>query len=345
MGKHVVVRAAFAGICLALQLVAASAGAASADFAAPNTLRQHDDGGALLYNRIEERQKHLCTRIEALRERPRRPKIPLPSYCTPEDPGPNPEPPTVEISAVPTTVGTNGTTTLLWNSEHATECFASDGWNGTKALDGNEVVTVNATTTYMIACANSVGTATGSVTVAVVPSLPGDGDGDEPPAIQALLISEVYYDVDTATKGADPANEWVELYNTTGEAVDLSGFTVGDTQSADTLPDGTIIAAHGFLVIVASSTTAGFWSIPAEVPIVNLGSSIGNGLANGGDAAFLRSGVNIVDAMNYGTNTAAFSPSVPAAADGHSLMRASLAIDTDTAADWTESDAPTPGGL
>lgn len=339
MGKHAIARTTFVfvSVGLVLLLAAVSAGAT------PDVSGERHGRGALVQDRTEQAQERLCARIKALQERPRTPHIPLPSYCEPEEPGPNPEPPTVEISADPTAVTINGTTTLSWNSEHATECSASDGWNGARTLDGNEIVTINATTTYVIACANSVGTATSSVTVAAVPPPPEDDDGDEPPALPQVLISEVYYDVDTAAKGSDPANEWIELSNTTNGAVDLSGFTIGDAQSTDALPDGTIIPADGFLVIIASSTTAGFWSIPAETPIVNLGSSIGNGLANGGDAAFLRNNDVIIDSMSYGTNTAAFSPSVAAAQDGHSLARTSLAADSDTAADWTELDAPTPG--
>jgi hypothetical protein len=39
-----------------------------------------------------------------------------------------------------------------------------------------------------------------------------------------LLISEVYYN----SPGTDDGNEWVELYNTTGSAIDLSGYSLGN---------------------------------------------------------------------------------------------------------------------
>lgn len=100
-----------------------------------------------------------------------------------------------------------------------------------------------------------------------------------------LVISEVYYDVSNSTttpKGSDPTNEWVEIFNGTNGTIDLSGYTVNDSSNSDTIPDGTMLSSGERLLIFATSTTSGFWSIPADAVVVVLSSNIGNGLANGG---------------------------------------------------------------
>jgi hypothetical protein len=129
--------------------------------------------------------------------------------------------------------------------------------------------------------------------------------------------------------------------------VDISGWTLGDAfaSTSDSIPAGSIIPSNGFLIIVASSTTAGFWvtEIPGAVPVINILGSIGNGLSNDGDALYLHNAGTLVDALSYGTNTSVFSPAAPDVADGHSLFRTTLTVDTDTAADWAELATSTPG--
>lgn len=90
----------------------------------------------------------------------------FPDYCDATDPGPEPDEPTVEIDADQLLVPVGVTTTLFWESDDADTCEASGGWSGTKALEGSEVVTINATTTYTLTCTGEGGEATESVVVA-----------------------------------------------------------------------------------------------------------------------------------------------------------------------------------
>lgn len=254
--------------------------------------------------------------------------------------------PTVSLDADPTEVtpgAGSATSTLTWTTNDADLCIATDGWSGTKNLSGSEIVEPNATTTYTLECSNEAGTSTDSVTVNFVPE-------EEPePSVGHLLISEVHYDPDIE-HGSD-ANEWVELYNPTDSSVDLSTWAISDVTVGNGVrmfPAGTTIAAQGFLVVSNSSTTPNFWTIPGSAGFVSLERNFGNGLANGGDNVFLMQitggATTTIDALSYGpANTEAFDPPVPDVADGHSLYRTSLLVDTNTAADWADDDAPTPG--
>lgn len=85
-----------------------------------------------------------------------------------------PEDPTVEITADPMTIIAGSSSTLTWNSENADSCEASNGWSGSKALDGSQSVSPTVTTTYTITCEGDGGSASDSVTVTVNQPEPED---------------------------------------------------------------------------------------------------------------------------------------------------------------------------
>ena len=155
-----------------------------------------------------------------------------------------------------------------------------------------------------------------------------------PGTLANLIISEVYYAVDLA-HGAKPANEWIEIFNGTAATVNIGGWRIEDAIASDLIPSGTMLAPGRFVVISATSTTRSLWNIPSDSQFVSLGSSIGDGLSNGGDRVVLRnaSGV-VVDALSWGTNTTAMNPSALVAPYGNSLFRVSLSRDSNTASDW-----------
>ena len=175
-----------------------------------------------------------------------------------------------------------------------------------------------------------------------LPSWCTDAPPDPTTSSDHLLISEVYYDVDQV-HGTETGNEWVELYNGTGRDVNLSGWRINDATSGDSLP-AVVLPAGEYAVITNSADTASFWEIPSAAVMVELGSQIGNGLSNAGDAIYLVSPeALIVDAVSWGSNADALAPAAPDVAEGHSLIRVSLSSDTDTAEDWSASDPPNPG--
>lgn len=163
------------------------------------------------------------------------------------------------------------------------------------------------------------------------------------PPVGALLITEVAYDLG-ADKGNEPGNEWIELYNGTNSDINLAGYVVRDATGSDTLPD-VVLPAGKFAFITGSSTTAGFWNLPAgTVVIVLANSTIGGGLGNSGDMVALdNASATQIDAVSWGSNTTAFSPSVPDVEDSHSIARVSKTVDTNTATDWGDNASPNPG--
>lgn len=81
-----------------------------------------------------------------------------------------PDAPTLQFTADPTTILSGATSTLSWASTNATTCTASDGWSGAKSLSGTLDVTPSATTTYTLMCSGAGGDVTKSVSVNVSPA-------------------------------------------------------------------------------------------------------------------------------------------------------------------------------
>lgn len=87
-------------------------------------------------------------------------------------------PPTVTLSASPTSVTSGQGVSLTWSSTNATSCTASGGWTGTKTVSGTQpsgALTTN--TTFEIECTGPGGRDDSSVTVTVNAPSPGGGGG------------------------------------------------------------------------------------------------------------------------------------------------------------------------
>ena len=154
-------------------------------------------------------------------------------------------------------------------------------------------------------------------------------------------INKVYYDV-ADDRGEEGLNEWVEIYNQTNTALDISDWQICDNTSCDTLPTTPLIPALKYAVIVATSTTVSnllpsYWYLPSEVTLININSKIGGGLANDGDRLILKRPDGVaVDEMNWQDDTGVWNPGVPNAAEGNVLARVPSGLDTDSPSDWQE---------
>ncbi len=164
--------------------------------------------------------------------------------------------------------------------------------------------------------------------------------GRRPAQGAKVVINEVQYD--PTVTGSETAYEWVELYNPGTTPVSLAGWQIADGQSADALPEADL-AAGAFLVLAAGQGFAELFP-GYSGPVVVLGGSIGNGLGNSGDQVrLLAPGGELVDGLSYGDNAGLLSPPAPDVAAGHSLERVPAGKDTDTAGDWLDQPAPSPG--
>ena len=170
-----------------------------------------------------------------------------------------------------------------------------------------------------------------------------NGLADRNAGVQYIMVSEVYANVDPA-HGTDPDNEWVELYNPSDTAFDISEWRISDASSAVSLPAGTSMPAHSRLIITPSATTQTKWSIPSTVQVLVLGRPIGDGLSPSGDRVVFSDENGIpLDGLSWGTDTNQFRPGVSAPAVGQSLIRATLSKDTDLSSDWMTTATPNPG--
>jgi hypothetical protein len=83
-------------------------------------------------------------------------------------------PPTVTISAAPTTITIGQSSTLTWSSTNATSCTASGAWSGAQATSGTagESPTATGTSTYTLTCNGAGGSANASAALTVNTAAP-----------------------------------------------------------------------------------------------------------------------------------------------------------------------------
>ncbi len=155
-----------------------------------------------------------------------------------------------------------------------------------------------------------------------------------------VVIAEVQYD--PAPDGSESRYEWVELFNPGDVPADIAGWHIADNQSTDALP-GAVLAPGAFLVVAAGDGFAELFPDFAGA-VVDVGGSIGNGLGNSGDQVrLLDADGTAIDAMSYGGDTGVLDPAAPDVEAGHSLERVPAGVDTDSAGDWHDAAAASPG--
>lgn len=170
----------------------------------------------------------------------------------------------------------------------------------------------------------------------------------------SVVINEVYYDVasDKGNEGdTSNPNEWVELYNNSDNQVNLKDWTLSDNSGSKTINHANkYIPGKGYAVIAKSANTWTYWSIPTGATKIVLGQKIGDGLDDDGDRVVLKeSNGTEIDAVSWGSDTYAFTPSVADMAEGHSISRVTKGVDTDVASDWMDTypgsvpPGPNPG--
>jgi hypothetical protein len=78
--------------------------------------------------------------------------------------------PAINLSASPTSIPYNGSTTLTWDSTNTINCDASGGWSGNKATSGSMVIdALTSNTSFTLSCSGAGGTVTDEISIAVTP--------------------------------------------------------------------------------------------------------------------------------------------------------------------------------
>lgn len=81
-----------------------------------------------------------------------------------------PSPPSVTISASPTTVTSGGSSKITWSSQNVTSCAASGNWSGAQATNNSTGIStgpLTANATYTLTCTGPGGTASNSASVTI----------------------------------------------------------------------------------------------------------------------------------------------------------------------------------
>lgn len=147
----------------------------------------------------------------------------------------------------------------------------------------------------------------------------------EPRHLLAVVINEIHYDPDLNTERV----EFLELYNSGGAAVDLSGWRIDE--AVDYLfPAGASIPADGYLVIAED-----FAAFQAKFGFTPYGQwEVGDKLSNDGETIELR------DASNTLVDVVSYRPGFPWPTTGEwgsSLELVNPGLDNDLAGSWRSS--------
>ena len=78
------------------------------------------------------------------------------------------EEPSVSLTASPSVVADNGSTTLIWSSSNTTSCTASGDWSGDQSTSGTQTISgITADSTFGITCSGPGGNTSDSVSVTI----------------------------------------------------------------------------------------------------------------------------------------------------------------------------------
>jgi len=145
------------------------------------------------------------------------------------------------------------------------------------------------------------------------------------PAQAQVVINEINYN----PAGASDLEEFLELYNRGAAAVDVSGWSIADAITL-TIPSGTSIPAHGYLVVALSPV-----DLQAATGYAGAIAWTSGNLSNGGEIITLRdAALTTVDVLTY--DDVAPWPTSPDDG-GPSLELINPVLDNGVAASWAPS--------
>ncbi len=166
----------------------------------------------------------------------------------------------------------------------------------------------------------------------------GDADpgGTTPAGPGDVVLSEIMFD----PSGAEPQQEWVEIYNTTPGAKSLAGLSLVDNGGrSHTIASGVTVSGHGFVVLVHDHTGALAAALPGAGSLYEYGADGGGPLlANSAQAsiALMKGSTSIVNVPYGGFSIGSNGASIQ--------LKTLTAAASASKASWCESLHPWPGG-
>lgn len=126
----------------------------------------------------------------------------------------------------------------------------------------------------------------------------------------------VTYDYNNDGTASEQDDEFVEIYNVTNNAIDISGWSIDDngrpSEDAFVFPSGTILPPKGFAIVFGGGTPTGF-RVPAFAGMRRLG--------NDGDRIYLEDGFGDIDSVGYEMDASGTMNNLPGEANGGSFAR------------------------
>ena len=175
------------------------------------------------------------------------------------------KPPTISLSASPTTVPMNGSTIINWSSKRASGCTASGDWSGSKETSGSQTISaLTANSSFNLSCSGPGGSASDSISVTVATPLPTLSFSASPSTVSqngSTTLDWSSTDVTNCTASGD----WSGNKSTTGSET----INVSTTDSQFTLTcsgeGGTVNDTVNVTVVLSNNGTALLsWTPPTE---------------------------------------------------------------------------------
>ncbi|MEH3114870.1 lamin tail domain-containing protein [Pedobacter terrae] len=195
-------------------------------------------------------------------------------------------------------------TTAIERKASATSTAATLAVGGAEEFNGNGYDTDNNSTDFVVTAPN-----------------PQNSTIKEPTGANHLVISEVYGG--GGNSGATYKNDFIELYNPTLSAVDLTGWSVQYASATGaswqiTALSGSI-AAKGFYLIQQAAGSGGTTSLPTpdKIGTINMSGTAGKVLLSNSTTAqtgILPTGSAVIDLVGFGATANGFEGTAPAPA-------------------------------
>ncbi len=167
-------------------------------------------------------------------------------------------PPTISLSATPSSVSPGSPATLTWNSANATSCTASGAWSGFQPTSGSTSTgALNNTSTYSLGCTGSGGDANASTTVTVTtatpppPPPPPSGTNYDPRnggrlfSILASWNQRIPLNPALSPNNSAQINKIVELVNARGWPMGTRAYTAATYFVDSSTPKRTVYTVEG----------------------------------------------------------------------------------------------------